>query len=124
MEWMIYGANGYTGELAARIVAGLVVGKIVGITFASWGAIRLGVAQLPEGVSWGALIGGACLAGIGFTMVGRHADFRADDTVTIEPTADGCRVRYDAGLVLLGEDPPLSEDQLERLFSSIVAVPT
>ncbi len=61
--------------------------------------------------------------GIGFTMVGHHPDFRADDTVTIEPTADGCRVRYDAGLVLLGEDPPLSEDQLGRLFSSIVAVP-
>ncbi len=59
----------------------------------------------------------------GFTMVGTHPDFRADDTVTIEPTETGCRVTYNAGLVLLGEAPPLTEAQLDRLFASIVAVP-
>ena len=58
-----------------------------------------------------------------FTMVGAHESFRADDTVTVHTTSTGCRVRYDAGLVLLGENPPLTEEQLDRQFAKIVAVP-
>ena len=42
--------------------------KPLGIVLFSWVAVRLGVARLPEGVGWGALAGGGCLAGIGFTM--------------------------------------------------------
>ena len=61
--------------------------------------------------------------GEGFTMVGTNPEFRADDTVTVEPTADGCRVTYDAGLVLTGEQPPVTDEQLDRLFASIVEVP-
>ncbi len=59
----------------------------------------------------------------GFTMVGTNPEFRADDTVTIEAADGGCRVTYDAGLVLTGEAPPLTEAQLDKLFASIVAVP-
>ena len=58
-----------------------------------------------------------------FTMVGSHDDFRADDTITIHPTDGGCVVDYSAGLVLLGDNPPLSEEQLGRQFAKIVAVP-
>lgn len=58
-----------------------------------------------------------------FTMVGSHDDFRADDTITIRPTDGGCLVDYRAGLVLLGDAPPLSEEQLGRQFGKIVAVP-
>lgn len=58
-----------------------------------------------------------------FTMVGSHPQFRADDTITFEPTDSGCRVSYDAGLVLLGEDRPLTDKQLDGLFASIAAVP-
>ena len=58
-----------------------------------------------------------------FTMVGLHETFRADDTVTVRPTPNGCRVTYDAGLVLLGDHPPLDEEQLTRQFAKIVAVP-
>lgn len=58
-----------------------------------------------------------------FTMVGSHPDFRADDTVSFDPTEGGCRVTYQAGLVLLGDDPPLTDTQLDALFSSVVAVP-
>ena len=50
------------------IVAGLVVGKFVGVSLASWIAVRLGVARLPEGVQWRHVLGAAWLAGIGFTM--------------------------------------------------------
>jgi NhaA family Na+:H+ antiporter len=49
-------------------VAGLVVGKPLGIVVLSFIAVRIGLARLPEGVGWGALSGGGFLAGIGFTM--------------------------------------------------------
>jgi Na+:H+ antiporter, NhaA family len=50
------------------IIVGLVVGKMVGITIFTWAAVVVGRAERPEGVSWSQIYGGACLAGIGFTM--------------------------------------------------------
>ncbi len=50
------------------VVAGLVLGKPIGITLASWLAVRFGWASLPEGVSWKQIHGVGWLAGIGFTM--------------------------------------------------------
>ena len=50
------------------IFLGLVVGKLVGVFGASWGAVRLGLARLPEGASVAQLLGVAALCGIGFTM--------------------------------------------------------
>jgi NhaA family Na+:H+ antiporter len=54
--------------VALAITIALVVGKPAGIFGVSWIAVKLGWARLPEGVSWGALLGGGALAGIGFTM--------------------------------------------------------
>lgn len=48
--------------------AGLVLGKPLGIVLFSWLAVRLGLARLPDRVSWRVMIGAGCLAGIGFTM--------------------------------------------------------
>jgi NhaA family Na+:H+ antiporter len=50
------------------VIIGLVLGKQVGITLASWVAVKSGKATLPEGVDWGDLYGAACLGGVGFTM--------------------------------------------------------
>jgi NhaA family Na+:H+ antiporter len=50
------------------IVAGLFVGKQIGVFGFSWLGIRLGLAQAPQGVSWRKLYGLAVLCGIGFTM--------------------------------------------------------
>lgn len=50
------------------VVLGLVVGKFLGVSGASWLAIRLGLGRLPVGVHWRHLLGAAWLAGIGFTM--------------------------------------------------------
>jgi NhaA family Na+:H+ antiporter len=50
------------------IIVGLVVGKMVGITIFTWLAVAVGGAERPDGVSWSQIYGGACLAGIGFTM--------------------------------------------------------
>ncbi len=50
------------------IMVGLVLGKSIGISLASWLAVKTGLAELPEGTTWRLLIGTAFLAGIGFTM--------------------------------------------------------
>lgn len=50
------------------IAAGLFIGKQVGIMTFVWAAVRLGLARLPDGVSWAQIYGVALLAGIGFTM--------------------------------------------------------
>ena len=50
------------------VIAGLLFGKPLGITLASWLAVRTGVARLPAGVTWGHIHGAGWLGGIGFTM--------------------------------------------------------
>lgn len=54
--------------VALGVVLGLVLGKPVGIFGASWLAVRLGLADLPQGVSWAQVLGVGLLGGIGFTM--------------------------------------------------------
>ncbi len=58
----------FADPIAHAVAAGLVIGKPLGIVFFSFVAIRIGLARLPNGVSWGVLTGGGFLAGIGFTM--------------------------------------------------------
>jgi len=60
--------SGLTNPVAVAIAVGLAVGKPVGIVLFCFLAIRFGLTALPAGVSWLMLVGGACLAGIGFTM--------------------------------------------------------
>ncbi len=50
------------------IVAGLVLGKFLGIAIFSKLVVALKWSELPEGVSWGHIYGVGFLAGIGFTM--------------------------------------------------------
>lgn len=54
--------------VALGILAGLVIGKPVGVTLASWLAVRSGLATLPDDLNWRHIIGTGFLAGIGFTM--------------------------------------------------------
>jgi NhaA family Na+:H+ antiporter len=50
------------------VLLGLLIGKPLGITLASWLAVRSGFASLPKGVTWNHVIGAGILGGIGFTM--------------------------------------------------------
>jgi NhaA family Na+:H+ antiporter len=54
--------------LMLAIMCGLVVGKPIGLTLASYAAVKLGWAIKPEQYSWRQLAGAGALAGIGFTM--------------------------------------------------------
>jgi len=57
-----------TSPITLGIIAGLVVGKTVGISLISFGSVRLGIGPLPQGMGRGHLLAGASLAGIGFTV--------------------------------------------------------
>ena len=54
--------------ISLGIIAGLVLGKFLGISLLSHITVWLKIASLPEGVSWKQIYGVAFLAGIGFTM--------------------------------------------------------
>ena len=56
------------GPVPLGIMAGLFIGKQVGVFGFSWIAIKLGIATLPKDATWMTLYGVAVLTGIGFTM--------------------------------------------------------
>lgn len=57
-----------TQGLTVAIVAGLVIGKQIGIVGVTWISVRLGLTQLPEGLGWRHIYAAGWLAGIGFTV--------------------------------------------------------
>jgi NhaA family Na+:H+ antiporter len=87
----------HAGRVAAGIVAGLVIGKPLGILFASGAAIAMRVALAPEGVTPRQFLGAACLCGIGDTM----ALLMADRAFTPEDAAVA-KLAVLAGSVLAG----------------------
>jgi NhaA family Na+:H+ antiporter len=58
----------FTDPITLGIVAGLVVGKPVGVLSATWLVQRFTRAELADGLSWWDVFGLALLAGIGFTV--------------------------------------------------------
>jgi len=69
--------------LALGIIFGLVIGKPLGIGLLSWIAVKSGRGALPEGVTWGQIVGAGCLAGIGFTMSLFISDLAFDNETLI-----------------------------------------
>jgi NhaA family Na+:H+ antiporter len=57
-----------TSPVALAVGLGLLLGKPVGVVLFSFVSVKAGIARLPSEVNWWAMIGGGCLAGIGFTM--------------------------------------------------------
>jgi NhaA family Na+:H+ antiporter len=62
------GFEGTGARVLVGVVVGLLAGKTIGVVGATWLAVRAGVGDLPDGVSWRQVVGMALLAGIGFTM--------------------------------------------------------
>ncbi len=61
-------ADALTSRVALGVSVGLIVGKFVGISLASLGAVRFGLGRLPAGTSWSHVLGLAAVAGVGFTV--------------------------------------------------------
>jgi len=57
-----------THPVMLGVSLGLVLGKFIGITGASWLVLKLGVAELPKDTRFTQIAGVSLLAGIGFTM--------------------------------------------------------
>lgn len=61
-------AEALNGNLSWGIIAGLLLGKPLGICLASYFMVRKNYAQLPSKTNWMQMIGASILCGIGFTM--------------------------------------------------------
>ncbi len=61
-------AQAIASPLTLGILMGLLLGKPLGITLFSYGAVKMNLASLPAGVRWSHIIGASLLGGIGFTM--------------------------------------------------------
>jgi Na+:H+ antiporter, NhaA family len=57
-----------SGPICVGIVAGLFLGKQIGILSSAWLATRLGIARAPEHVTFRHIHGVAAVCGVGFTM--------------------------------------------------------
>jgi NhaA family Na+:H+ antiporter len=74
-----------SGSVSLGVIAGLCVGKPLGITLAALIAVKLGIASLPRGVTWRHIAGAGMLGGIGFTMAIFIANLAYDtDPVNLE----------------------------------------
>ncbi len=54
--------------LPLGIIAGLFIGKQIGVVGLSWITVSMGFAKRPKGMGWIHIWGVACLTGVGFTM--------------------------------------------------------
>jgi Na+:H+ antiporter, NhaA family len=68
-----------TSTVTLGVFTGLVVGNAVGISVLAGVALRTGLGSLPGRVRYGHLVGGAVLAGIGFTIALFITDLAFDD---------------------------------------------
>ncbi|MCU1612787.1 MAG: putative Na+/H+ antiporter protein [Frankiales bacterium] len=123
-----------TSSVTIGIVVALVVGNAVGISLLAGLALRTGLGSLPGRVRYGHLVGGAVLAGIGFTIALFITDLAfTDDALRRQATVGvlaGSVIAAVLGSLLLrylGERLPLcsvDEDELPALPSGPWRDPT
>jgi NhaA family Na+:H+ antiporter len=95
-----------TDRVAIGIVLGLVVGKAIGVTAATWLVARFTRADLDEGLSWSDVLGLSMLAGIGFTvslLIGELAfgiGTERDDHVKVAVLTGSLAAALIAGVIL------------------------
>ena len=85
-------ADALTSPVSLGIVAGLVIGKQLGITLFAWLAVKGGISELPEGIRWRHVYGAGWLAGIGFTMSLFISDLAFSDGSLVEAAKLGILV--------------------------------
>ena len=87
-----------SSRVTLGVVAGLVLGKPLGITLFAWLAVRMRVAILPGAITWPHVVGIAFLGGIGFTI----SLFVTELAFAAGPVADAARVGILLGSVVAG----------------------
>ncbi len=79
-------------SVALGVIGGLVIGKPLGIFFFAWLAVKLKVAELPEGMTFTQIAAVGMLAGVGFTMALFISTLAWDDQALIEVAKTGVLV--------------------------------
>jgi len=73
--------------LISSLALSLFLGKTIGVSLFSYAAVRMKVASLPAGVSFGQIFGVALLAGVGFTMAVFIANLAFTDAAMLMDSA-------------------------------------
>lgn len=81
--------DAFTRPLTLGIIAGLVVGKLIGISGMTLLARRSRIGELPQGTHGGHVFGVASVAGIGFTVALFIADLAFTDPVLLDAAKTG-----------------------------------
>jgi NhaA family Na+:H+ antiporter len=106
-------ADAASSRVTLGVVAGLVVGKLVGVSAFAALAVRLRLARLPQDVGWQHIVGMAALAGIGFTVSIFVTGLAYDDAALQEEAKLGVlvasAVAATVGAVLLARAAPTPE---------------
>ncbi|GAA2604742.1 Na+/H+ antiporter NhaA [Actinomadura fulvescens] len=76
-----------TSPITLGIALGLVAGKFAGVTLGAWIPLRLRWGDLPGDLVWGQILGGAAVAGIGFTVSLFIADLAFADDAALQSQA-------------------------------------
>ncbi len=58
----------YTSHITLGVMLGLVFGKVVGVFSFTWISVKIGISELPKGITIRNIFGVSWLCGIGFTM--------------------------------------------------------
>jgi NhaA family Na+:H+ antiporter len=77
-------AEAITHPITLGVALGLLAGKMVGISFFTWLAVRLGWGRLPRFTGWRHVVGLAAVAGIGFTVAIFIAGLAFTDPVQVD----------------------------------------
>lgn len=72
-----------TSPIASGIIIGRVAGKLIGITLFAWLAVKIGIAKLPESLSFRHIAGAGALAGMGLTVSLFIAELATTDTTQL-----------------------------------------
>ncbi|MDP8953113.1 MAG: Na+/H+ antiporter NhaA, partial [Actinomycetota bacterium] len=85
-------AEALTSPVSLGIIAGLVLGKQIGVTLFAWLAVKIGLSELPSGIGWRHVYGAGWLAGIGFTMSLFISDLAFDNDQLVDSAKLGILV--------------------------------
>lgn len=92
----------FTDSAAVGIMAGLVAGKVIGITGGSWLITKLTSAELSPSLSWIDITGMSLLAGVGFTVSLLITELSFTDPVVLAHAKAGVLIASLVATVLAG----------------------
>ena len=78
-----------SSNITLGIAVALLAGNAIGVFGMTWLAVRLGIGQLPSGVTWRHVLGVAFLAGIGFTVAIFISGIAFDDPALVNQAKMG-----------------------------------